>query len=402
MKRTFFYLAILLPFPMCTQEVSPTDDDDLEHGNTITEIRISPENAAIQIDQSLQFTATGYYESGSSTNLTSLCEWNSSNPDVAEIDENGVSTGKGYGTTNITAHYQGVTSNTATISVGSVNAPRVEIHGFNPEEFIVYSGEIEIPYTIYDEQAEAVSIKVEYSKDAGSTFRSATMGDGGDGIEDLASGTTAGGGVRHTFVWASGSDFPGEFHIDVAIRITPTDSSSNEGEPAETEIWDYMGDGSILIGIMISNIPDDLPDIYIEDLDISDAIFDIYNSPPDRFYYSYFEFTYETVDYLGWILFEECEVGLYSAKTEDLPSFELYEEPVVSGGYITGARRIFKNYEGVIEISGCGSNPSLTLGPSGHELHLAEILFDLDASVYITAPQEMMDMFYIYDGTITD
>jgi hypothetical protein len=84
---------------------------------TLDSIETSPDVATVGITQTQQYTAMGAYSDGSHADLTADSEWISSNETVATIDVNGLATGMAQGTTDITATYDGITSNVATLSV---------------------------------------------------------------------------------------------------------------------------------------------------------------------------------------------------------------------------------------------------------------------------------------------
>ena len=86
---------------------------------SLTNIVVSPANSTIGVNSNLQFTATKFYNDGSTqavTNGGSGSFWSSSSPGVASITINGVATGLSGGTTTITAT-SGSVSNNATLTV---------------------------------------------------------------------------------------------------------------------------------------------------------------------------------------------------------------------------------------------------------------------------------------------
>lgn len=89
----------------------------LNVGDSLRSIDITPHNAAIDADGSQQYTATGTYASGNTADLTSSVSWNSSNPNAAVLDDSGMASAVNNGVTMITASIDGVTSNTATLTV---------------------------------------------------------------------------------------------------------------------------------------------------------------------------------------------------------------------------------------------------------------------------------------------
>jgi hypothetical protein len=82
----------------------------------LTNVVVSPNNPLIGINSNQQFTATGYFNDGSSQTLASNVTWNSSSLSVATITANGLASGLTAGTTTITAIF-GSVSNSITLTV---------------------------------------------------------------------------------------------------------------------------------------------------------------------------------------------------------------------------------------------------------------------------------------------
>jgi uncharacterized repeat protein (TIGR03803 family) len=78
----------------------------------LTNIVVSPASQIIATGSNVQFTATGYFNNGSTQALTGNLTWSSSNPSVATINTKGVATGLTSGTTTITATDDSVSNNT--------------------------------------------------------------------------------------------------------------------------------------------------------------------------------------------------------------------------------------------------------------------------------------------------
>ncbi len=93
----------------------------------LTSIAVSPASATISLPGTEQFTATGQYSDGSIQNLTTAATWASSNPGVATI-ASGLATAVAIGSTNITANFNSVTSNTSVLSV----LKQASTPGFSP------------------------------------------------------------------------------------------------------------------------------------------------------------------------------------------------------------------------------------------------------------------------------
>jgi streptogramin lyase len=70
---------------------------------TLTNIAISPTSASIALGGTQPFTATGTYSDGSSQDVTTSVTWSSSTATVATINNNGMATSAGTGSTTISA-----------------------------------------------------------------------------------------------------------------------------------------------------------------------------------------------------------------------------------------------------------------------------------------------------------
>ncbi len=91
--------------------------------NQLTTIVVAPANASVDIGATQVYTATGTFKnadgSTSSSDITAQVTWNSGTPTVATIDATGTATGVASGVTAITAKLDGITSNSANLTVGS-------------------------------------------------------------------------------------------------------------------------------------------------------------------------------------------------------------------------------------------------------------------------------------------
>src|SRR5215472_876635 len=80
-------------------------------------ITVAPSTATIAVGQKQQFMATGYYNDGSTKDLTATATWTSSKNSVAKIGSTGLATGVAIGQTTITAAISGGHSATASLTV---------------------------------------------------------------------------------------------------------------------------------------------------------------------------------------------------------------------------------------------------------------------------------------------
>jgi len=88
-------------------------------GPTLTSIAIAPISPNITVGDTQQFTATGHFSDGTTSNITPQSSWSSDNSTVATVEnfgtQPGLATGKSVGKANITVSFtQGSSSVKAT------------------------------------------------------------------------------------------------------------------------------------------------------------------------------------------------------------------------------------------------------------------------------------------------
>ncbi len=86
-------------------------------GPKLISISITPVFASITTGKTQQYTAIGTFSDGSTLDITTAVSWISAAPSVAPIGVTGLATGINVGTTEIVATLDGVTSNTAVLTV---------------------------------------------------------------------------------------------------------------------------------------------------------------------------------------------------------------------------------------------------------------------------------------------
>ncbi|TET12955.1 MAG: tandem-95 repeat protein, partial [Dehalococcoidia bacterium] len=88
----------------------------------VVSVEVAPESGTIGVGDTVQFTATATYSDGTTVDITGQATWNSSDPDVATINAEGLATGEGEGTVEITVTLDGVTSDPVTLTVTAAGA----------------------------------------------------------------------------------------------------------------------------------------------------------------------------------------------------------------------------------------------------------------------------------------
>jgi len=87
----------------------------------VTSIAIQPLTQTLSLASgptTVQFTATATYSDGSTANVTTIATWTSVPSSTASISSTGLATAVAVGTATITATSGGITSNSATVTVG--------------------------------------------------------------------------------------------------------------------------------------------------------------------------------------------------------------------------------------------------------------------------------------------
>jgi RHS repeat-associated protein len=92
--------------------------DGADGGRSLVEIVVEPAAPIVLAGDSQAFTATGVYDDGTSSSLTTSVTWSSGASDVASIAASGVASALAAGTTTITAML-GTISGTTTLTVGA-------------------------------------------------------------------------------------------------------------------------------------------------------------------------------------------------------------------------------------------------------------------------------------------
>ena len=86
----------------------------------VSSVAIQPLTQGLSLSQgptTVQYTATATYKDGTTGDVTSNCTWNALPSSVVSISSTGLATAVAVGTATVTATAQGVTSNSATVTV---------------------------------------------------------------------------------------------------------------------------------------------------------------------------------------------------------------------------------------------------------------------------------------------
>ncbi len=85
---------------------------------TLVSIAVTPSASTVAVASTKQFTATGTFDDGTTSDISFSCDWTSSSTAVATIATGGLATAVALGSTTITATSVGI-SNTATLTVAA-------------------------------------------------------------------------------------------------------------------------------------------------------------------------------------------------------------------------------------------------------------------------------------------
>jgi uncharacterized protein YjdB len=93
----------------------------------VTTVTVSTDRAMVASGETQQFTASATRSDGSSSDVSDLATWSSTNPSVATVDSNGLVTSLGTGEDYISASYGGVTSDPTWFYVGPATVSSVTL-----------------------------------------------------------------------------------------------------------------------------------------------------------------------------------------------------------------------------------------------------------------------------------
>jgi hypothetical protein len=155
---------------------------------------------------------------------------------------------------------EGTSGSTSDFTVDNNNPPSVDVASPGGEQ----TGIISVPFTIYDDESDAVIISCEFSEDGGHTWIPATV----EGrTESLVPGT-------HSMSWVSDNDVPGVDKVDILFRVTAADYDVGEpgssppihvdnSEPPTINVADLEGEqsGDIVIDYTIFDQENDVINI---------------------------------------------------------------------------------------------------------------------------------------------
>jgi|GEM_PF-133129 len=204
----------------------------------LTSIQITPAVASIADGATQAYTALGTYSDNNTADLTNIVSWNSSAEAVATIAANGLATAVAPGTTTITAVYQGITSNSATLVVTNIVVTGISVTC--------------AATTIADGTDTQCTAQATYSDmSTGNVTSLATWTTDADTIASVNQmGLVSGEGPGTATITAAYQGFSGNVDITVttatltAIQVTPATPSIADGSTQQFVATGTYSDGS--------------------------------------------------------------------------------------------------------------------------------------------------------------
>src|SRR6266705_2185998 len=190
-------------------------------GTNLTGITLSPVAASVPVNTTQQFTATGNYGDGSSRDLTALVTWSSSTTSVATVNNSGLVTTVGAGTTTITATV-GSFSDSSTLTVVAAHLLSIAVSPATPSIAVGTTQQFSAVGT-FDDGSTQLLTSVTWSSSAASVASVSSSG--------LATAV----GTGSTTITASSGGVTGSASLSVSaatlvlIAVTPANSSMAVG-----------------------------------------------------------------------------------------------------------------------------------------------------------------------------
>ncbi len=125
--------ATVLAVVLLTLVIGCTCGEFYRDSKDVVGVSISPTDTSIQPGNTQQFSTTGTFSNGSTSDVTGQTSWASSSPSVATIDANGLATGVAFGTTTISANCQCYKKSTSLlVSSQTVSLTSIAVTPSNP------------------------------------------------------------------------------------------------------------------------------------------------------------------------------------------------------------------------------------------------------------------------------
>ncbi|WP_428772489.1 beta strand repeat-containing protein [Vibrio sp.] len=143
---------------------------------TLNEIQVSPGSVNLANGTSRTLTATAIYSDNSSQDISSQANWQSNDTGIVTVDTQGNLQANGTGSTTVTASYQGVTSNSASVNVSAATLTSIQVSPGSMTLAKGTSGSLTATATFSDGTSQDVTDQVSWSSTDPNV---ATIGGGG-------------------------------------------------------------------------------------------------------------------------------------------------------------------------------------------------------------------------------
>jgi 6-phosphogluconolactonase (cycloisomerase 2 family) len=225
-------LFVLALFAGCSGPITTTT-------KTLSSIAVTPASPAhLKVGTTQQFTATGTFSDGSTSDITSTVTWASGTTATATISAAGLATAVAQGTTQITAALSGVTSPGVTLTVISLTSIAITP---NPASVAV-GATLQFTATGTFSDASTANLTSQV------TWNSATTSVATINAAGLATGVSTGGSnitatlgtvVSPIVVLAVGGAV-----VPVSLKITPANPTIITGQTEDFTVVELLSDGS--------------------------------------------------------------------------------------------------------------------------------------------------------------
>lgn len=213
---------------------------------TLVSLAVSPANPTIALGTTQQFDATGTWSDGTSTDMTTLAVWSSSDAAACAVSmasgSQGLATGLGMGSTTITATCAGKSGST-TLTVASAALVAIEVTPTNPEIALGTSAQFAATGTFTDGTTQDLTEQVLWESSAAGTSTISNAA----GSRGLAHSV----GIGATTITATLSEVSGTTALTissavlVSVGVTPTNPSIALGTSQQFAATGTFSDGTI-------------------------------------------------------------------------------------------------------------------------------------------------------------
>jgi hypothetical protein len=209
-------------------------------------VAVTPTNPTFALGTTGQFSATGTYSDGTTTDLTALATWSSSDPATGDVSTapgtRGRATGLGLGNTTISATYSGKSGST-TLTISNAALVSIEVTPTNPQIALGTSGQFAATGTFTDGTTQDLTAQVLWESSASSTSTISNAAGSRGLAHSVGLGDTT---IQATFSGVSGATtLSVSSAVLVSVEVTPTNPSVALGTSQQFRATGTFTDGTI-------------------------------------------------------------------------------------------------------------------------------------------------------------